>query len=62
MITKALRQIPRRLQTLPTRLFSDLSSSEASDVESVFRDVRTRIDPVKGEVTDFCKHVSMYEE
>jgi hypothetical protein len=41
---------------------SGLSSSEASDVDMSFRDVRTRIDPVKGEVTDFLKHVNMYEE
>ena len=41
---------------------SDLSSSEASDVESNFRDVQPRIDPVKGEVIDFLKHVNLYEE
>jgi hypothetical protein len=52
---------------IPRALFSSkgdsgLSSSEASDVDMSFRDVRTRIDPVKGEVTDFLKHVNMYEE
>ena len=64
MITNRIK-LARLLTNTPRMLFSgksDLSSSEASDVEANFREVQTRIDPVRGEVMDFLKHVNMYEE
>jgi hypothetical protein len=63
MITSR-KNIGKLLVQTPRVYFSksDLSSSEASDVEAGFREIQTRIDPVKGEVVDFLKHVNLYEE
>jgi hypothetical protein len=61
MITK--RILDRNLSVLLRRAFSSSQQQPNTTTdEEGFDSVRARIDPVKGQVTDFLKHVSIYEE